>query len=172
MTALESQLTRAQLAEGQKRAGDFKLLEVPSLDAQPGGTLGNLPADLFAKAESGDAQARNELGEAYYAGKRGVARNPVEAVKWFRKAAEQNHPVAQSNLGVCYERGDGVGKYEVESYKWYLLAAAQGDRKGKLNASTLEMMLSPEEISDGKRRAQAWLTQRQKAPTGERELKQ
>ena len=165
MTTLERQLTRQQLVEGQKRAGDFKLPEVPSRDAQPGGHLGNPPADLFAKAESGEAQAQNELGEAFYAGKRGVARNPVAAVQWFRPAAEQNHPAAQSNLGVCYERGAGVAKYEVEAYKWDLLAAAQGDTKAKRNASMLEMMLSPEEIADGKRRAENWLEQRKKAST-------
>ena len=36
----------------------------------------------------------------------------VEAVKWFRKAAEQNYAVAQYNLGVCYEQG--VAKNERE----------------------------------------------------------
>jgi TPR repeat protein len=36
----------------------------------------------------------------------------MEAVKWFRKAAEQNFAVAQYNLGVCYEQG--VAKDERE----------------------------------------------------------
>ena len=31
----------------------------------------------------------------------------VEAVKWYRKAAEQNYAEAQSNLGLCYEKGQG-----------------------------------------------------------------
>jgi len=30
---------------------------------------------------------------------------PVEAVKWYRKAAEQNYAPAQNNLGLCYEHG-------------------------------------------------------------------
>ena len=84
---------------------------------------------LRAKAEKGDAKAQSKLGEVFYAGKQGVTRNPVEALKWFRQAAEQNHPSARSNLGVCYERGDGVAKYEVEASKWYLLAAAQAQRQ-------------------------------------------
>jgi len=91
----------------------------------------------------------------------------VEAVKWFRQAADQNLAAAQSNLGVCYERGDGVAKYEVEAYKWDLLAAAQGDPKGKRNATMLELLLGPEEIAEGKRRAQGWLEQRKKASAGE-----
>jgi hypothetical protein len=56
-------------------------------------------------------------------------------------------------------------KYEVEAYKWDLLAAAQGDSKGKRNASMLELLLSPKEIAEGKRRAQDWLEQRKKSST-------
>jgi uncharacterized protein len=162
---LEHQLTREQLAEGQKRAGDFKLPEAPSLETQQGEVDSQPPADLLAKAEKGDAQAQNELGEALHAGKGGVAKNAVAAVRWFRKAANQNHPAAQSNLGMCYERGDGVAKYEVEAYKWDLLAAAQGNTKAKRNATMLELMLSQPEIAEGKRRAQDWLEQRKKPTT-------
>jgi hypothetical protein len=35
------------------------------------------------------------------------------------------------------------------------LAAAQGDAKGRRNTTMLELLLSPEEIEYGKRRAQA-----------------
>ena len=34
----------------------------------------------------------------------------VEAVKWFRKAAEQGVVEAQCNLGICYGIGEGVSK--------------------------------------------------------------
>ena len=167
MTILEGKLTREQIAQGQKLASDFKVPEVPALDAQPGEAERQLLTDLRIKAAVGDAQAQNELGEALYAGKRGVAKNSVEAVKWFRQAAEQNLAVAQSNLGVCYERGEGVAKYEVEAYKWDLLAAAQGDVKAKRNATMLELLMLPEQIAEGKRRAKDWLEQRKKAPARE-----
>ena len=91
----------------------------------------------------------------------------MAAVKWFRQAAQQNHAVAQSTLGVCYECGDGVAKYEVEAYKWDLLAAAQGDVKAKRNATMLELLMLPEQIAEGKRRAKDWLEQRKKAPARE-----
>jgi hypothetical protein len=60
-----------------------------------------------------------------------------------------------------------VAKYAVEAYKWDLLAAAQGDTKAKRNATMLELMLSPEQIAEGKRRAQVWLGPRKKAPARE-----
>ena len=165
---VESMLTRGQLTEGQKRAGEFKPRKNSSSNALAAKTKANPPPELCANAEAGEAQAQNGLGEAFYAGKLGVVKDAVEAVKWFRQAADQNLAAAQSNLGVCYERGDGVVKYEVEAYKWDLLAAAQGDAKGKRNALMLELLLSPEELADGKRRAQAWLEQRKKSSTKSR----
>ena len=168
MTAIESKMTREQIAEGQKLASAFKPSEILSPEVQQGKVGGKPLADLRAQAPVSEAKAQNELGEAYYAGKRGVAKNAVEAVKWFRQAAEQNDPAAQFNLAGCYERGDGVAKYEVEAYQWYLLAAAQGDSKAKRNASMLELMLSQEHIAEGKRRAQAWLEQRKTNPSSPR----
>ena len=38
-----------------------------------------------------------------------MVKDHAEAVKWYRKAAEQNLAVAQYNLGVCYD-GRGVAR--------------------------------------------------------------
>jgi hypothetical protein len=32
----------------------------------------------------------------------------VETVRWYRLAAEQGYALAQNNLGVMYQNGDGV----------------------------------------------------------------
>ena len=53
--------------------------------------------------------------------------NYVKAVEWFRKAAEQGNDVAQYNLAMCYERGEGVVKDLAEAVKWYRKAAEQGN---------------------------------------------
>jgi len=45
--------------------------------------------EVKAKAEAGDAAFEEELGLRYNFGK-GVPKDQVEAVKWYRKAAEQN----------------------------------------------------------------------------------
>ena len=80
---------------------------------------------LTLKAKSGEAEAQNALGEAYYDGK-GVTENLTEAVKWFTKAAEQENVKAQYNLGECYYYGYGVYKDYGEAEKWYTKAAEQG----------------------------------------------
>ena len=55
-----------------------------------------------------------------------VPKDMVEAVKWYRKAAEQGDPIAQSSLGDCYASGEGVPKDMVEAEKWYRKSAEQG----------------------------------------------
>ena len=54
-------------------------------------------------AEQGDARGQNGLGNMYVTGQ-GVAKDDVEAVRWYRMAAKQGHAQAQHNLGVMYER--------------------------------------------------------------------
>jgi hypothetical protein len=50
----------------------------------------------------------------------------VEAVAWYRKAAEQGHAEAQCNLGVSYSTGEGAERDLVEAVTWYRKAAKQG----------------------------------------------
>jgi TPR repeat protein len=57
----------------------------------------------------------------------GVPKDPAEAVKWCRKAAEQGYAAAQHNLGVCYLTGTGVAQDAALTLQWFRKAAAQGD---------------------------------------------
>jgi len=92
-----------------------------------------LLADIRAQAERGDAQSQYELGGAFDFGKLGVAQDFVEAVKWYRKAAEQNLAVAQFCLARCFALGEGAAKDEVEAVKWYRKAAEQNYAKAQFN---------------------------------------
>jgi TPR repeat protein/serine/threonine protein kinase len=60
-----------------------------------------------------------------------------EAVRWFRKATEQDHASAQNSLGVMYENGQGVKKDYKEAYKWYRKAAEQGYDYAQNNLGTM-----------------------------------
>lgn len=48
------------------------------------------PSETVSAAEAGQPVAQFELGSIYFNGK-GAERNPKEALRWFRLAAEQNH---------------------------------------------------------------------------------
>ena len=57
----------------------------------------------------------------------------VEAVKWYRKAAEQNMPEAQFNLGGCYKRGEGVATNFIIAVEWYRKSAEQNLASAQFN---------------------------------------
>ena len=88
------------------------------------------PEKLRQDAERGDADAQFYLGKMYELGyayeTAGVPKDAVEAIKWYRKAAEQGHQSAQVNLGLLYT-GAGVPKDAVEAVKWFRKAAEQGN---------------------------------------------
>ena len=66
--------------------------------------------EVKARAEAGDAESEVELGLRYTNGE-GVAKDQVEAVKWFRKAAEQNDRRGSIQFGplLCQRRRRGEG---------------------------------------------------------------
>ena len=57
-----------------------------------------------------------------YATGEGVPQDGVEAVAWYRQAAEQGDAKAQYNLGAIYRFGWGVPEDDVEAYKWFNLS--------------------------------------------------
>jgi TPR repeat protein len=80
-----------------------------------------------------------------------VAKDYVEAVKWYRKAAEQGHTEAQFNLGYCYANGQGVGKDKVEAYAWFSMAA-KADSDAAKSRDLLRKELTPQQFTDAQKR--------------------
>ncbi|MCM8730027.1 SPOR domain-containing protein [Hephaestia sp. GCM10023244] len=83
-------------------------------------------------AERGDADAQFNLGQAYKLG-RGVAANPAEAEKWYRKAAEQGHYQAEENYGLALFQN---GK-RTEAAPWLEKAAMRGAPRAQLVYGTM-----------------------------------
>jgi TPR repeat protein len=69
----------------------------------------------------GPATAGFEQGTAAFA-----RQDYATAYQEWRVPAEAGDPLAQYNLGVLYEAGQGVAQDPVEAAKWYRLAADQG----------------------------------------------
>jgi len=103
------------------------------LPAQQSETDRKWLAEVRAKAEKGDAHSQYELGRAFDFGNRGVTQDAVEAVKWYWKAAAQNHAEAQCDLGICYANGRGVAQDEAEAVKWFRKAAEQNHASAQYN---------------------------------------
>ncbi len=72
----------------------------------------------WVKAQTGDAEAQDAVAYHYQKGKV-VDKDIQEAVKWYRKAAEQGNISAQSSLMSLYSwHGELANKKPQECYYW------------------------------------------------------
>jgi TPR repeat protein len=62
-----------------------------------------------------------------------VKQDYAEAVRWYRKAAEQGHAEAQCNLGSMYHQGKGVKQDFAEAVRWFRKAAEQEHARAQFN---------------------------------------
>ena len=61
----------------------------------------------------------------------------MQAVKWYRLAADQGNADAQYALATMYDTGDGLPKDVVQAVKWYRLAADQGNADAQLSLGVM-----------------------------------
>ena len=87
-----------------------------------------------------------------YANGAGVKKDAAEAVRMYRKAAEQNLAQAQCSLGLCYYQGEGVAKNAVEAYAWFSMAAGT-DADAARSRDRLERELTPQQFKAAQKRA-------------------
>jgi hypothetical protein len=81
---------------------------------------------LEGRADDGDPQAMNMLGEMYAEGL-DVDQDDDAAVEWFRKAAEAGYPPAIKNLINMLADGRGVAESVSECVEWVQKACIEGD---------------------------------------------
>ena len=88
-------------------------------------------------AEAGNLDAQTELGERYQGGYGGVRRDYGEAVRWYRRSADQGHALGQAFLGFMYSNGRGVQQDYGEAVRWYRRSAEQGHALGQSNLGSM-----------------------------------
>lgn len=99
------------------------------------------PAPDFAatmvQAKKGDTKAQVNLG-VMYANGQGVAKDNLEATKWYTQAARHGDAMGQFLLAQMFFYGaEGIDKNYAEAAKWYGAAAKQGNAMAQ---STLGVM--------------------------------
>ena len=62
-----------------------------------------------------------------------MSRNDKEAVRWYQKAAVQDHPGAQFTLGAMYAAGRGVTVSDLDAVQWYRKAAERNHAEAQYN---------------------------------------
>ena len=70
------------------------------LGAQQEGDITRLVSTLKSQAVQGDSCAQDILGDIYNRGELGVPKSHDEAVRWWRKAAEQGHQLASHKMAL------------------------------------------------------------------------
>lgn len=68
-------------------------------------------------------------GDEFHPG-HGVANDDIEALNWYRRAADLNYPPGQSGEAMMYLWGWGSPKNYPEAARLFRLAADQGDARG------------------------------------------
>ena len=89
--------------------------------------------------------------------------NPVEAVRWFRHAAEMGDTLSMSGLGIMYSEPGNGAHDDVEAHMWFNLYLIRLDPRrsswaqwgrGKRNA--LASRMTPAQITEVQRCAREW----------------
>ncbi len=92
-----------------------------------------------------------------YASGAGVTEDDVEAVRWYRLAAEQGYAEAQWLLGTMYGDGDGVPADDVLAYMWFMLSGAQGHGSAQESKDIIEGRMTREQIAEAQRLSREWI---------------
>lgn len=145
----KSMSTRLNLRSGALILGLLSL----SYGSQQGARVG-APEDLTAmreQAEHGNARAQCNLGAIY-----DRDQNYAEAVRWYRKAAEQDYDIAQYLLGGMYEQGSGVTQDYAEAVRWWRKAAERGNAEALYNLGV--MYATGRGVAQNYVRAYMWAT--------------
>ena len=82
---------------------------------------------LRARAESGDPAAQTFLAAKLVHESGDLA----EARRWYQKAAAQNQPLAQLQLGRMFQNGQGGGQSDDEALVWFLKSSPPGSCCGR-----------------------------------------
>jgi hypothetical protein len=94
---------------------------------------------LLRQAEAGDAEAQLSSGWKFARGSWPVFhQDAVEAVKWYRKAADQGLGDAEAELAKCYRYGKGVRQNDGEARRWYLRSVEHGSAEGAVTLGYME----------------------------------
>ena len=79
---------------------------------------------------------------------KGVGNNWTEAVKWYRRAAEAGHHVAQYNLAVSYAEGRGVTRDFRLAYMWFSISGTFGVERAMEDRASLSRRMTSTQIDE------------------------
>ena len=79
-----------------------------------------------------------------------------EAVKWFRRSANQGFAGSQFKLSAMYWAGKGVKQDAVQAHMWANLAAAQGTEMARGARMIAEEQMTRAQVIEARKMAREW----------------
>ena len=95
-------------------------------------------AKIQRRADKGDAEAMNHLGEQYFYGDLGLAKDVPRAIELWTEAAELGSLDAHFQLGDTYYDGNGVEEDKPRGIHHWQQAAMKGDADSRHNLGAVE----------------------------------
>jgi len=92
---------------------------------------------LAARWERSAAEQGHVYAQANLSFRCASAGDLAGAFEWCQRAADGELAWAQYNLGLMYQKGEGVARSDAEAAHWYRLAAAQGFADAQLRLADL-----------------------------------
>lgn len=89
-----------------------------------------------ARADRGDPEALNTLGNAYANGQ-GMPQSYPEALRLYQRAADRGSAAASFNLGMLTELGRGTAANPEAAFRYYLKAGQQGFAPAQFNLGNM-----------------------------------
>ncbi len=80
----------------------------------------------------------------------------TEEVRLHRLSAEQGNEKGQINLGVMYDKGQGVSQDYVLAHMWFSLASTKGIKKAIEKRNSAESKMSPTQITKAQEMVRNW----------------
>src|SRR5436190_1055289 len=80
----------------------------------------------------------------------------TNALQLYRPLAEQGLAVAQFNVGLMYDMGQGVLQNYSEAVKWYRLAADQNHKDAIPNRDKAVLVMTPDQVAEARKLAGQW----------------
>ena len=82
-------------------------------------------------AADGNYAAMKLLGDLYLDGRGGLAQDYAKAMEYYQRAADEDYPDAQAQLGYMYQNGLGTAIDYAKAMEWNNRAAQQGNAQGQ-----------------------------------------
>ncbi len=96
---------------------------------------------------------------------RKLPRDEVEALKWYRRAAEKGDALGQLAIGTMLAAGRGAALDEVEALKWLIISSTSRINWGAQAAvERLKAKLTADEQATAERGAEQWMREHPRDP--------